>query len=197
MNCKIFLILFVLISLNWKCSESPTANLKKFNSIKKDLSDNYRTNKADFTKLGFYFRLDHLKKIELADSQKLSVHYKIGTDDDTDEVKETGIKDINSLDILSVIKLDSLSEKELLELKQILSKLNVDQFSTIDYYDNLSGKFFKEIDLRYKKSMTGLTFFYRLFQEPISSLPSGTYGLLLNNDSTGGILDKNIIWYYR
>ena len=112
-------------------------------------------------------------------------------------MEEVQNKNLTSADLLPILKLDSFSQKDLIGLKEDLFKINANRIWIIDNYNSFLEKSSEDIDLRYDENMNGLNFFYRIYQMPLDSLPYGSYRNLISDDTTGGILNKNIIWYYR
>lgn len=197
MKFKCLSVVSIIILFNYSCGENPEENLKEFNKIKTDLIINYQDKRNDFNKLNVYFNLEHIKCIEFSKTQILLLRYKTGNNDDNSELNEIRNKDFISPDILAVLKLENLDDRDLMKLKDDLFNINTHRLRIIDYYDNHLGEYSKEIDLLYNKKMNGLSFFYRIFQKPLDSMPNGSYNILINNGTTGAILSNNAVWYYK
>ena len=195
MNLKHVSVIILLFL--YSCGESEEDNRKIFNEIRRTIISNYNDKREAFIKLKSYLSLRHIKYVEFKNNKIVKIKYQVGNEIDKEELKEFENKDIVSADIKNVLDLDSLSVNDLLQLKASLTAINTDNLWIIDNYDAIRRKYTKEIDLRYTKSMNGLHFFYRLYQESLNSLPDNSSGILTNGNTTGGILGDNIVWYYK
>ncbi len=190
----ILLILFVLL---YSCGEQPEQIKIEKKNIENEIIRNFLINKNAFEKLNTYFKLNHIKVIEFPKNNLVCIQYIASNESNRSEWIKLENKEIPNQDVNSVLRLDSLSLENLLQLKTNLEKINTSVFWLIDIYDISKRKYIKAIDLKYITKMNGLTFYYRIYQDPINSIEENFYSTLIRDDSTGGIINNHLIWYYK
>lgn len=190
---KIGITLLSLICFCCGCgTNGQYRTLKDVNNLKAEAKSNYDSNKKIFNELKLCFALKYIKVIEFKNNNNVAIEYQIN---DTSKWEKTEIN-INVKEIKSPLNEEGISVEYLLNLKAKLSAINANRIWIIDDYDATKGFNFKEFEIKYLKTVDGHHFFYKVFDRPLDSIEPPHYNLLIQ-DNIGGVLDKDVIYYYK
>ncbi len=67
----------------------------------------------------------------------------------------------------------------------------------IESYDEKTGSTVKFFDIKYKSPVSYVNFYYRVFDRNLDFINNSLYAVPAQNGFSGGILSKNVIWYYK
>ncbi len=179
------------------CGESVKDVSKEKFRIQAEVVENFKKTRSTFKKIKIYFKLNHIKDIEFHNDGLVSITCQTGSNNNNDEWVTLRRKIVVSNEIGNLLELDGLKTNDLLQLKTELCSINVNKLTILDTYDVDKSKLARAIDLRYNIKTNALHFYYRIFREPIHSVPASFYEQLARNNSTGGILSDTTIWYYK
>ena len=174
------------------CGASEQETLKEFNSLKVEVKNNYINNKEIFSELKSCFSFKYIKVIEFKKNNDVFIEYKMS---DTSKWEKTEIN-INNKDIKSPLNEEGVSAEYLFNLKTKLNSIKANSIWIIDLFNRYNGSTSKGMEIKYLKEVNDLHFFYKMFEKSLDSIPNEFY-TLQTQDSIGGVLDKNIIFYYR
>lgn len=190
---KFRVVLLSLISFYmWGCGTDEQETLKAFNSLKVEAKNNYNSNKEIFNEFKLCFALKYIKVIEFKKNNDVAIEYKLG---DTSKWEKTAIN-LNRKESSSPLKEEGISIEYLLDLKEKLSAVNANRIWIMDDYDATKGFNFKRFEIKYLKEVNDIHFFYGVFDRALEAIESSHYNLLIQ-DNIGGILDKDVIFYYK
>lgn len=176
--------------------ESQEKNAEKFDETKKEVIRNYVNNSEIFDSLKWVYGLNHIIQFKFLNKDRISLTYYELTGNKGEGV-EIENKEINSPEITRALKLDSIEPHRIVQLREMLQKINVSWIAKIDSYDATRGKYIKWYDLRYLDDINGINFYYRVYQEPLDSVEEGSYSSLMPQNLKESILNKHAIWYYQ
>lgn len=166
--------------------------MKEFETLKVEVKNNYNDNKAVFNELKSCFAFKYIKVIEFKRDNNVVIEYKMS---DTSKWWRTEIN-LNAKDIQTPLNFEGISSKYLLNLKMKLNSINANSIWVIDLFNRYNGTTSKGMEIKYLKEVNDLHFFYKIFKMPLDSIPNEFYSMQ-TQDSIGGILDKDVIFYYR
>lgn len=192
MKSRIIPLLIIFFCMYGCGANGQEETLKEFNNLKVEAKNNYSSNKKIFEELKSCFAFKYIKVIEFHKNDNVAIEYKIS---DTSKWEKTEIN-INDKEIKSPLNKEGISVEYLLNLKAKLSAINANRIWIIDDYDVTKGFDFKKFEIKYLKEVNDLYFFYTVFDRPLDSIESSHYALQ-TKDSIGGILDKDVIFYYK
>jgi len=161
------------------------------------MTSSYKDKKKVFDSLFTYFSLWHIERIEFSKEDSVTMYYQTRGNKDTADVEKLENKPTASKEVLQILSLDSLKANDLIRLKDLVNKLDVSKMRIANSYNANNGKYNKWLDLQYKRSISGLQFYYRIFQEPLDSVNLSSYKTVIGKGNTGGILDDHVIWYFK
>lgn len=188
--------LLPLSCLFYCCGEDPVENQRKFNALRHDVVTGFRQHPDAFAQLTPYYRLCFLKSIAFHGPDSVSLTYTTAPGNDG-EVRDIEPQPLGSAEVQAVLARDGLAMDQVQRLYRVLAVLGADRLRLVEAYNAEKGMPQYWMDVRYGPRMNGLTFHYHTFQEPLDSVPSASYEMPTNNNTTGSILDDHTIWYYQ
>ncbi len=174
------------------CGASGQKALKEFNNLKAEVKSNYDTNKKSFSELKSCLALKYIKVIEFKENEKVAVEYKMSDTSKWEKVTANTNDDV----IKTLLDKEGIPADYLLNLEKKLGAIKANRIWIIDDYDTEKGVNFKAFEIKYSKQVNDLHFFYKIYDRPLDSIERSHYALQ-TQDSIGGILDKDVIFYYR
>jgi len=114
-----------------------------------------------------------------------------------ENVQKLDKKDITSPKVMSILNLDSINVSDIIKLRQYLLSIKSNKIQILESYDERKGRNIKFFDITYEENIPYIRFYYRIFDSNFDFTASSLYTMSTQNGSTGGILDKKVIWYYR
>lgn len=184
-------ILIILFSI-CGCNMSEQQTLKEFNTLKTEVKNNYKSNRNIFNELKSCFALKYIKVIEFKKNNNVAIEYKMNDSSKWEKIE----LNISNKEIKSPLKEEEISLEYFLDLKVKLSSINANRIWIIDDCDVTKGFNFKKFEIKYLKEVNDLHFFYTVFDRPLDSIEKSHYALL-TQDNIGGVLDKDVIYYYK
>jgi hypothetical protein len=178
------------------CGESPAVIKQKQAVLQRQVVTGFRQHRDAFAQLAPYYRLRYLKTIAFHGPDSVSLAYSTKPRE-AGEVLSVEHQPLRSAEVQTVLNRDQLDANKLRQLYGLLVAIGADQLRVQESYNAEKGIPQWWIDLRYRDQINGFTFYYRTFQEPLNSVPSASYGMPTNDNTTGGILDTHTIWYSR
>lgn len=188
---KIIPVLVTLICL-YSCRTNEKDTLENFNALKVNVKNNYIKNKAIFSEIKPCLKLKQIRVIEFKKENYVSIEYRLN---ETSQWQKTeGF--INTQVINSLLLREGLSEAFLLELQDKFKVINANRIWILDLFNRLDGTISHGMEIRYVTEVNDLHFFYKVFEKPLGLIPREFYSLQII-DSIGGILDDDVIYYYK
>jgi hypothetical protein len=172
----------------------PTDSNEKFmNGVNKEIAKNYQDNKAQFDKLDEYFKLSHIKYIEITENGMFNITYV--TDTSTKEI-ELPYQDTGYTTLKNALSLDHLTSGDLLNIKKHLESININIMSLIDFHDEKTGLKSKGMELIYKEN-TPFRFIYRHFEKPLEGMEFVSKETFFYKLAYPHQVGERTLWYYR
>ena len=190
---KIFL--FTLGLLLAGCGQNSHEIQQERENIEKEVKGNFIRHNDDFTSLKYYFKFNHIKEVRLSDNE-LFIKY-IKNFHESGDVKEIKSGEVISPDMIAALRLDTISGNDMLRLKQYLLSIKSDRIQVVESYDEKVGGNIKFFDIRYEGYVPYMNFYYRMFDRNLDFTANSLYTVPTQEGSSGGILSKYVIWYYK
>ena len=189
---KVHLLILLVLPFFFGCGPDKEVVIKEFNELETEVKDNYVRNFQTFRKLKACLTLKHIRVIEFKEEDKVTLEYQLSETSKweklTGDFEEIGIKNIL---IKEGLPLDYISN-----IKNLLDNINANCIWVMNDYDATTGMYFTVSEIRHKKIVNDLFFVYKIFDRPLDSIESAHYALP-TQENKGGILDKDVIYFYQ
>lgn len=190
---NIFLFIWGVLLVG--CGEHSYDIKREQETAKKAVRESFLKHSDDFTSLQYYFKLNHIKEIRISDD-KLFIKY-IKDLHGSEDVRELQSSKLISPQMAAILRLDTISSNDLLKLKQCLLSIKSDRMQIIESYDEKIGDNIKFFDIRYQGHVPYVNFYYRMFDRNLDFTTNSLYTVPTQDGLSGGVLSKNVIWYYK
>lgn len=188
-------LLVFFISLLSSCGPSDP-NEKFMGGANKEIVKNYESNKPQFDKLDKYFKLKHIRYIEITDNGFFNIQYAEDSSFGKDKYKSLSNQDTGYTALKNALSLDNLTLGDLFEIKKHLESINTNSMWLINFQDEKTGLKYRGIELSFKEN-TPFQFFYRHFEQPLEGRELVSNETFLYKLASPHMLGDKTLWYYK
>lgn len=192
---KTYLNIFI-ICFFCSCNNTDNSSEESHEQIKKNIIENYIKHRNEIQSyLNYNERYKYIKGIRFEDNSKVIIE-----SDDIDSKKIGYNNDIwhqkySSKDVQRILFLEQMNTDSLIRLKQSLDKIHSISIGFIpDYIED--EKQIYQIEFCFKR-LELWSYYFKVFKNDFDSSKIEHFTKFLIKKDQGGILDKNVIWYYH
>lgn len=190
---SVLLVLFICLLSS--CGPSDP-NEKFMGGANKEIVKNYESNKPQFDKLDKYFKLKHIRYIEITDNGFFNIEYAADSSFGADKYQKLPNQDTGYTTLKNALSLDNLTSGDLLEIKKHLESINTNSMWLINFQDEKTGLKCRGIELRFKEN-TPFQFFYRQYELPLEGREFVSKETFFYKIGVPHKLGDKTLWYYK